>query len=68
MVSRAEEQEQQNVKVTAPLLCMGYPKITLTLLEQKEYVLNTPGNRGGPGGLERTLVVKTRKTAENQLL
>ena len=28
---------------------------------------NTPGTAGGPGGRDRTLAVKSRKTAENQL-
>ena len=28
---------------------------------------NTPGTRGGPGGRDRTLAVKSRKTPKNQL-
>ena len=33
--------------------------------EKKEE--NTPGTAGGPGGRDRTLAVKSRKAAENQL-
>ena len=29
---------------------------------------NTPGTGGGPGGCDRTLAVKSRKTAKNQLV
>ena len=28
--------------------------------------LHTPGTRGGPGGRDRTLAVKRKKTLENQ--
>ena len=28
---------------------------------------NTPGTAGGPGGCDRTLAVKSRKTPENQI-
>ena len=30
-----------------------------------ELELNTPGTRDGPGGRDRTLAVKSRKTPEN---
>ena len=34
--------------------------------EKEEEQLNTPGTAGGPGGRDRTLALKSRKTPENQ--
>ena len=36
----------------------------ITNQDYKENISNTPGTAGGPGGRDRTLAVKSRKTAE----
>ena len=59
------------VKNDLPFLGDGYNIHTPPQpIEGKEnygkIISNTPGTTGGPGGRDRTLAVKSRKTAENQ--